>query len=145
MDQREEYWQRQLEEQVESQEYNPTVIDHIEHPRNRGLLDKPDGIGRAGDGDHEYILFHICVKEDAISRIGFDCQGCPPVTAAASVTTELALGKHLDDAAHIAQDTIVSALGGLPEGKRHVAGLAAEFFSPPGTLSTEGIGTRADH
>lgn len=110
-------------------EYSMTVMDHLRRPRNAGLLAAPDGVGRAGHGDHEYVIVQIRVRDDVIVEIAQQAAGCEASLAASSMVTELAKGKHLDEAAEITQDTIVSALGGLPTDKRHVAGMAAEALA----------------
>lgn len=114
---------------MDEYQYSPIVIDHFENPRNRGLLSEADGMGRSGEASGEHVIFWIQVREDAIVDIRFEGQGCEAAIACASITTELAKGKHLDDASLIAQDTIVTALGGLPAEKRHAAGMAAEALS----------------
>jgi nitrogen fixation NifU-like protein len=84
-----------------------------------------DGVGRAGEaGEAGGESVTIWIREAS-----FACRGCPPAVAAASIVTELACGLHLDAAAEITQDTVVTALGGLPAEKRHVAGMAAEALA----------------
>lgn len=110
-------------------EYSDILLDHFNHPRNAGELAAPDGIGKAGQGDHEYVVIQIRVREDAIAEIAQQAADCEPAVASASIVTELAKGKHLDEASLITQDTIASALGGLPADKCHTAGLAAEALA----------------
>jgi nitrogen fixation NifU-like protein len=110
-------------------EYSDILLDHVNHPRNAGELAAPDGVGKAGHGDHEYVVIQIRVREDAIAEIAQQAAGCEPAVAAASMSTELAEGKHLDDASLITQDTIATALGGLPADQCHTAGLAAEALA----------------
>jgi nitrogen fixation NifU-like protein len=110
-------------------QYSDIVMDHIRHPRHAGELAAPDGVGRAGHGEHEYVVIQIRVRDDVITEIAQRAAGCEPVLAAASMVAERAQGKHLDDASHISRDTIVSAMGGLPDDKRHTAGMAAEALA----------------
>jgi nitrogen fixation NifU-like protein len=110
-------------------EYSDILMDHFNHPRNAGELAAPDGVGKAGHGDHEYVIIQIRVREDAIAEIAQQAAGCEPAVAAASMVTELAKGKHLDEASLITQDTIASALGKMPADKCHTAGLAAEALA----------------
>ena len=112
-----------------SPRYSDILIDHFNHPRNAGVLAAPDGVGKAGQGDHEYVVIQIRVREDAVAEIAQQAAGCEPAVASASMATELAKGKHLDEASLITQDTIASALGGLPADKCHTAGLAAEALA----------------
>lgn len=109
---------------------NPIFAENLAHPRHRGKLAAPDGIGRAGgEACPDTITIQITVRDDTIADIAFDSTGCDTAIACGSVTCELALGKHLDDAAEITGETVCSALGGLPADKRHVARLAGEALS----------------
>lgn len=106
------------------------VMDHFQRPRNVGDLPDADGVGTAGDhtcGD--LMTIWIRVRGDHIREIRFRCRGCPAAIASGSVTTELAAGKHLDDAGRIAADTVAQALGGLPERKRHCSNLGADALA----------------
>jgi len=112
------------------QRYNPLVTDHFENPRNAGRLENPDGVGTAGDAScGDTMSIYIRVRDDVITAITFLCKGCPAAIACGSMTTELAMGKHLDDAAEIADETITQALGGLPADKRHCSNLGAEALA----------------
>lgn len=109
--------------------FSAILMDHFDHPRNVGELPDADGVGTAGHDGHDQTTFWIRVRDEAIAEITFKCHGCPSAIASASMTTQLALGKHVDDAAEIAQDTIVTALDGMPPEKQHAAGLAAEALN----------------
>lgn len=115
---------------VPEYQYNEIVTDHFENPRNAGELKCADGVGRAGEGDGgDAMTIWIRVQDDRISEIAFKCKGCPAAIACGSVTTEMALGKHLDEAAEITDDTVATALGGLPAAKRHCSNLGAEALA----------------
>ena len=110
--------------------YNSIIRDHFENPRNVGTLAEADGKGTAGDPScGDTLAIWIRVRDDRISEITFKCQGCPAAIACGSMTTELAVGRSLDEAAEIADDTISQALGGLPPAKRHCSNLGAEALS----------------
>ena len=107
--------------------YSEILLDHFRNPRNAGRLDDADGVGVAKAGEcGDVMRIAIGVRDDHIRRIAFQCKGCPAAIACGSMTTELALGRHLDDAATIADETVASALGGLPPDKRHCSNLGAE-------------------
>ena len=111
-------------------ENNPAIIEHAEHPRNIGRLGAPDGVGLAGGGScTDTLRIEIAVADDHIVDIRFECQGCPAAIACGSITTVLAKGMHLDEAAEIADETIAAALGGLSSEKRHTSQLAAEALA----------------
>ena len=117
---------KQARRRTDPNEYSPIVLDHFERPRNVGELADADGIGTAGDaGCGDTMTIWIRVRDDVIEDISFKCKGCPAAIACGSMTTELARGKHLDDAAEIADETIAEALGGLSPEKRHCSNLGA--------------------
>ena len=64
--------------------------------------------------------------EEYIKDIKFKTLGCAAAIASSSMTTELAKGKSLDEAAAISKDDINNALGKLPAPKYHCSILAAE-------------------
>ena len=107
-----------------------SVKDHAANPRNQGELENPNGIGSGGGGEcSDTIKIYILVKDDVIDAVTFTSEGCVPTVACGSVTTELAKGKHLDEAAEIAAETITKALGGLDAEYRHCAATAAEALA----------------
>ncbi len=108
-----------------------TVKDHSSNPRNEGVLDNANGVGKGGGGKEcsDVIKFYIRVEGDVITEAKFQCDGCETTVACGSITTELAKGKHLDEAGEIAGETIVQALGGLAGEYRHCAATAAEALS----------------
>jgi len=106
------------------------VLDHFDRPRNAGRIENPDGVGTAGDAScGDTMKIYLRVRDDVITAVTFLCKGCPAAIACGSMTTVLALGKHLDDAAQIADETIAQALGGLSADKRHCSNLGAEALA----------------
>ncbi len=107
-------------------EYNKKIMEHFHHPKNVGALKNADGIGFVGDPEcGDFLKVRIKVKNDHIHDISFQCKGCPAAIASSSIMTQLAKGKHLDEAALITDEVIEQALGGLPEAKRHCSNLGA--------------------
>ena len=95
-------------------------FDHFTNPRNVGLLEDPDGLGRYGDpGCGDFLVVSLRVEKGIIEDIGFMCRGCSAAIATSSVTTELARGRSVEEALQITGDMIEEELGGLPEDKRH--------------------------
>lgn len=95
-------------------------FDHFTNPRNAGLLDDANAIGRYGDpGCGDFLVVSLRVEKDVIEDIGFMCRGCSSAIATSSVMTELAKGKNMEEAARITGDMIEKELGGLPADKRH--------------------------
>lgn len=108
-------------------EYNKTIIDHFENPRNCGRMESPDGVGRVGDSAHgDYLTVFVRVEGTIIADVKFLTRGCPVCIAAASIMTELAIGRDLDQAMMIEGEDIINALGGIPEDKVHCANRGAK-------------------
>lgn len=98
--------------------YNDSVVDHFSNPRNVGELENPDAEAVIGDpscGDQMRIA--IKVDNDKIIDIKFKSDGCQGAIAANSMMTELAKGKTIEEAQRLTDDDVITALGGIPEGK----------------------------
>ena len=106
--------------------YPDRLKDHFRNPRNVGEIPDADGVGQAGDPDcGDMLKVWIKVRDEHIVDIKFKCFGCPAAIASASVMTEIAKGKQLDDAAEISDETIARAIGDLPDEKLHCSNLGA--------------------
>jgi nitrogen fixation NifU-like protein len=108
-------------------EYSEKVLEHFMNPRNVGVLDHADGVGRAGNpvcGD--VMEMSIRVEGDVISDIRFRTFGCGAAIASSSMATELIKGKTIDEALEISNRAIAEALDGLPPIKMHCSVLAAD-------------------
>lgn len=105
--------------------YSEKVIEHFTSPRRcRSMMDA-DGKGIAvapGCGDTVWI--YIKVTDQHISDIAFQAYGCPYAIACASMLTDLAFGRHVDEAAEILDEHVAEALD-LPENKRECSAIAA--------------------
>ena len=106
--------------------YSETVLDHVERPRNRGIIQDPDGAGIERNpvcGD--LLTLTIRVADGRIAEARQEVKGCTGSVAAGSILTELVTGATLEDAAAITPQGIVAALEGLPPHRLHSAALAA--------------------
>jgi len=113
-------------------EYSEKVIEHFRNPKNVGMIEDPDGVGEIGDphcGD--FMKVYIKIEHDTVKDVKYQIRGCPASIACASTMTELAIGKHLDDAMVITDEDIVEALDGLPEFKIHCSAWAQQASSWP--------------
>lgn len=107
--------------------YGPAVLDHFQNPRNPGVLDRPDLVGEAGNpvcGDR--MRLYLRVADGRVTQARFQTFGCSVAIASSSVLTELVLGKTLAELAHVTNQDVVNALGGLPEAKVNCSVLAEE-------------------
>jgi len=107
--------------------YSKKVMDHFTKPRNVGVIENPDGYGKVGNpvcGD--LMEMYIKVKDDIIKDIKFKTFGCGSAIATSSMVTELAIGKHIDEALKITRNDVANELDGLPPQKMHCSNLAAD-------------------
>jgi len=107
--------------------YTDKVMDHFQNPRNVGQIKDADGTGQVGNpvcGD--MMTFTIKVKDNKLEDIKFQTFGCGAAIAVSSIVSEMAMGKTLDEAMKITNDTVAKELGGLPKNKLHCSNLGAD-------------------
>ena len=107
--------------------YTELVMEHFTNPRNVGVIEDPDGVGKVGNpvcGDLMEMM--IKVREGRIADIKFRTFGCGAAIATSSIATEIVMGKSLEEAAQLTRQQVAEALGGLPPQKVHCSNLAAE-------------------
>lgn len=107
--------------------YTAEVMEHFRNPRHWGKMDAPDGIGKVGNpvcGDVMWI--YIKVRDNRIVDISFETFGCVAAIATSSVTTDMVLGKTIEEALEITNKMVAKKLGGLPPNKMHCSMLAED-------------------
>ncbi len=110
--------------------YNAKVIDHYEHPRNVGALDKGDAdvgtglVGAPACGDVMKLQIRVS-KAGVIEDAKFKTFGCGSAIASSSLVTEWVKGKTLDEAQTIKNSQIADHLA-LPPVKIHCSVLAED-------------------
>ncbi|NQD38134.1 Fe-S cluster assembly scaffold IscU [Permianibacter sp. IMCC34836] len=110
--------------------YSNKVIDHYEHPRNVGSLDKNDSdvgtgmVGAPACGDVMKLQIKVG-KDGRIEDAKFKTYGCGSAIASSSLVTEWVKGKTLDEAALIKNTDIAQELA-LPPVKIHCSVLAED-------------------
>ncbi len=106
--------------------YSATLLDHFLNPRNAGMMRDPDGIGEEEyEGCGDLTRFFLRVRDGRAVEIRFQTYGCGPTIAAASVASELARGRAVDDLCRVKAQDIEAALEGLPADRKHAADVAA--------------------
>ncbi|MBI3903011.1 MAG: Fe-S cluster assembly scaffold IscU [Nitrosomonadales bacterium] len=110
--------------------YSEKVLEHYEHPRNVGSLDKGDAsvgtgmVGAPACGD--VMKLQIKVNEQGvIEDAKFKTYGCGSAIASSSLVTEWVKGKTLDEALAIKNTQIAEELA-LPPVKIHCSILAED-------------------
>ncbi|HNU54495.1 MAG TPA: iron-sulfur cluster assembly scaffold protein [Candidatus Syntrophosphaera sp.] len=110
-------------------QYSQKVLDHFMRPRNVGKMEDPDAQATEGSpacGDQVTVYLKIDEESKTIEDISFLSYGCASNIATASIITELAKGKTLDEAKKLSWRDAMEALDGLPPVKVHCSVLAAD-------------------
>jgi nitrogen fixation NifU-like protein len=110
--------------------YGEKVLDHYEHPRNVGSLDKDDeqvGTGMVGaPACGDVMKLQIKVNDQGvIEDAKFKTYGCGSAIASSSLVTEWVKGKTVDQALAIKNTQIAEELA-LPPVKIHCSILAED-------------------
>ncbi|NYT19901.1 MAG: DUF59 domain-containing protein [Methanosarcinales archaeon] len=109
--------------------YSKEVLEHFKNPHNVGKMEDPDGKGLEGSaacGDMVAVYLKVNPETLIIEDISFESYGCASNISTASIITDLAKGKTLDEAKKITWKQAAEALGGLPAVKAHCSVLAVE-------------------
>jgi nitrogen fixation NifU-like protein len=91
--------------------YSNTLLDHFRHPRNYGSLDAPDISNEQFNplcGDR--IRIELRLNESIVNEARFKGDGCAISTAAASLLTEMILGKDIEELTSMSDAQLISAL-----------------------------------
>jgi len=111
--------------------YSDKVIDHYNHPRNVGSMDKKDadvGTGLVGApecGDVMKLQIKVNPQTNIIEDAKFKTFGCGSAIASSSLATEWVKGKTVEEALAISNTDIVRELS-LPPVKIHCSVLAED-------------------
>ena len=101
------------------------AADRFGSPKNYGRPGFFNGHARITGPCGDTMEFWLEIEEAHVVGIGFTTTGCSSSRAAGSMATELAMGRYIDEVAHIEQADILEALGGLPSDSEHCALLAS--------------------
>ena len=110
--------------------YSEKFMDHYEHPRNVGTLDKnADNVGTGMVGAPacgDVMRLQIQVNDQGvIEDAKFKTYGCGSAIASSSLVTEWVKGKTLDEAGQLTNSQIAEELA-LPPVKIHCSILAED-------------------
>src|SRR5437667_10312 len=111
--------------------YSDKVLDHYNHPRNVGSMDKNNpnvGTGMVGApecGDVMKLQVQVDQATGIIADAKFKTFGCGSAIASSSLATEWLKGKTVDEALAIKNTDIVAELS-LPPVKIHCSVLAED-------------------
>lgn len=110
--------------------YSAELLDHFQNPRNAGDLEGADAVAEIENPACGDVL-RLSLKTDGgrITEIRFKAKGCVPSMACASALTELVEDHTLDEARSLTRDSLIAAVGGLPQASTHAAQLALDTLS----------------
>ena len=107
--------------------YSEQVRDHYTNPRNVGSVDDPSGKAIVRSPiDSDTVLITLRIDDGVIQDVKFKCMGCAVAIACSSISTEMVLGKPVEQAYQIDEQEVAQALGGIPEYKMRCSNLAPE-------------------
>ena len=107
--------------------YSAEVLDHFQHPRNTGAVERPDATARLENPACGDILeLTLKLERGVIADIRFRAKGCVSAMACGSAITELIKGKSLDEARQVGREELLQRIGGLPQASGHAAHLAID-------------------
>ena len=107
--------------------YSAQLLDHFQNPRNPGDVPDADAMAEIENpacGD--VLRLTLKTKSGRVAEIRFKAKGCVPSMACASALTELVTGQTLDETRALKRDTLIAAVGGLPQASTHAAQLALD-------------------
>ena len=109
--------------------YSEKVIEYFRNPKNVGEIDDADAVATEGSpacGDMVKLFLKVNSDTKVIEDIKFKSYGCASNIATASIITELAKNKTIEEAKQLSWKHASEALGGLPPVKVHCAVLAVD-------------------
>ncbi|MEO0258000.1 MAG: iron-sulfur cluster assembly scaffold protein [candidate division WOR-3 bacterium] len=109
--------------------YSKKLIELFISPKNVGEIPDADAKATEGSpacGDMVQLYIKVDPETKIITDIKFKSYGCASNIATASIVTELAKGKTIEEAKKITWKEADEALGGLPPTKIHCAVLAVD-------------------
>lgn len=110
--------------------YSALLLDHFQNPRNPGDVAVADAVAQIENpacGD--VLRLSLKMNSGRIAEIRFKAKGCVPSMACASALTELVAGKTRDESLSLQRETLIAAVGGLPQASTHAAQLALDALS----------------
>jgi nitrogen fixation NifU-like protein len=85
--------------------YQEIILDHYRNPQNAGLREPYEAeVHHVNPTCGDEITLRVHLAEGRVEDVSYDAEGCSISQAAASVLTELVIGKPLDEAMDIHQE-----------------------------------------
>ena len=107
--------------------YSEKVMDHFRSPRNVGVIEDADGVGKVGNAKCGDIMqIYLKIEDGIIVDVKFETFGCGSAIASSSMATEMIKGKPVSEALELSNKAVAEALDGLTAHKLHCSVLAEE-------------------
>jgi len=110
--------------------YSAQLLDHFQNPRNAGDVSDADAVAEIENpacGD--VLRLSLKINSGRVAEIRFKAKGCVPSMACASALTELVAGRSLDEIRTLKRESLIAAVGGLPQASTHAAQLALDALA----------------
>jgi nitrogen fixation protein NifU and related proteins len=110
--------------------YSAQLLDYFQNPRNAGDLPDPDATAQIENpacGD--VLRLSLKISGNRITQAAFKAKGCVPAIACASASTELVVGRTLEEARKLGREDVIAKLGSLPQASSHAAQLAIDTLT----------------
>ncbi len=95
------------------------------NPKFNGRMENSNGYARVKGECGDTMEIFLKFKNNRVSKASYFTNGCASSTVSGSFAAELTLGKDPDELADITAESVLNAIGRLPEEDRHCASLAA--------------------
>jgi len=117
-----------LQEQIfdEAREaYGEKGFNRWRNPLYCGRMDAPDAQARITGECGDTIEIYLKFENNRIKEASYFTNGCASSSLSGSFAAELAIGKDPDELTDISGESVLQAIGRLPEEDKHCAALAA--------------------
>ncbi len=119
---------KELQDQIYDEtlrDYGQKAFDRWVDPPCMYPMENPDAQGRIKGSCGDTMNIFLKFREGKVVEASFTTDGCGPSMICGSLAAELAIGKGFEELKKITAETILEAVGGLPEEDQHCASLAA--------------------
>ena len=110
---------------LNSNMFSERLLDHFQHPRNAGTLPSANvKIEVINPVCGDILQLAAQIENNVVKEIRFLCRGCTASIACASLLTESARGKELNELSSMTPESLAESLGGIEPASFHAANLA---------------------
>ncbi len=107
--------------------YNEKITQILQNPSNVGIIKGANAVGKANsDVCSDIIRFYLMIENGVVTEAKFKTFGGSALIAVASITTELVIGKTVDEILNFDTNEILHVLGALPNRKSYCLGLVKQ-------------------